>query len=58
MGDVSDKVSGQMKETMGKMTNNKRKEMQGKALKARGKAKDKVEDTVNRHRGIDDRVNL
>lgn len=58
MGDISDKMSGQMKDTMGKLTNNKQQEMKGKALKARGEAKDKAEDAINRHRDMDDRVNL
>ena len=58
MGDISDKMSGQAKETMGKITNNKTQEMKGKALKARGEAKDKAEDAINRYRGMDDKVNL
>jgi len=58
MGDISDKVSGTVKETMGKVTDNKVQEMEGKALKARGQAKDKAEDAINRHRSIGDRVNL
>jgi uncharacterized protein YjbJ (UPF0337 family) len=58
MGDISDKMSGQMKETAGKVTKNQRQEMEGKALKARGEAKDKAEDSINRNRDFGDRVNL
>lgn len=58
MGDISDKVSGTVKETMGKVTDNKTQELEGKALKARGEAKDKAEDAINRHRDLDDQVNL
>jgi len=58
MGDISDKASGKMKESMGKLTNNKRQEMEGKAKKARGEAKDKAEDTINRNRDFGDKVNL
>lgn len=58
MGDISDKMSGKAKKTMGKMTNNKQQELQGKAIEERGKMKDKAEDTINRHRDLDDRVNL
>lgn len=50
MGDMSDKMSGQAKDTMGKITGNKRQELQGKALKARGQAKDKAEDFSSRLR--------
>lgn len=58
MGDISDKMSGHMKETMGKVTDKKKQEMEGKALKERGEAKDKAEDAINRHRDMGDRVNL
>ncbi len=50
MSDMSDKVSGRTKEQMGKMTGNKTQEMHGKAIKARGEAKDKAEDLSNRLR--------
>jgi uncharacterized protein YjbJ (UPF0337 family) len=58
MGDISDKMSGQMKETMGKMTDNKQQEWEGKALKARGESKDRVEDATNKHRSMGDKINL
>lgn len=58
MGDISDKMSGHAKETMGKMTNNEQQEYEGKILRARGEAKDKTEDALNRNRDITDRVNL
>lgn len=45
MSEWSDKMSGQAKETAGKMTDNMGQEMEGKALKARGEAKDKINDT-------------
>ncbi|MBP9852521.1 MAG: hypothetical protein QG629_103 [Patescibacteria group bacterium] len=48
MSSTSDKISGKAKESMGKMTNNKRQEMQGKAIKTRGEAKARVEDTNER----------
>lgn len=52
MSSTSDKMSGKAKESMGKMTNNKRQELQGKAIKARGEAKAKAEDI---HQNLDDR---
>jgi uncharacterized protein YjbJ (UPF0337 family) len=48
MGDMSDKMRGSAKEGMGKMTGNKTQEMQGKAIKSRGKIKQKMDDMTNR----------
>lgn len=42
MSELSDKMKGQAKETMGKITKNDRQKTEGTLLKARGEAKDRL----------------
>lgn len=48
MSDISDKMKGQAKQTMGKITKNDRQEAEGTLLKARGETKDKLGDMRDR----------
>lgn len=41
---LKDKVVGKLKETQGKITGNKTRELEGKAQHAKGKAKGKIND--------------
>lgn len=49
-----DKVSGTVKETVGKVTDNERLKAEGAAEKAKGKAKEMVEDASNAAKGFID----
>ncbi|WP_405682116.1 CsbD family protein [Streptomyces sp. NBC_00057] len=47
-GSSKDKLTGKAKEAMGKMTGNRRKEAEGKADQAKGRAKEAVDDAQKR----------
>ncbi|GGT74827.1 CsbD family protein [Streptomyces atratus] len=47
-GSGKDKLAGKAKEAMGKMTGNRRKEAEGKADQAKGRAKEAVDDAQKR----------
>lgn len=48
MSGLADKASGKAKQVVGKMTDNKKLELEGEAEELRGKAKDTMSDLKNR----------
>jgi uncharacterized protein YjbJ (UPF0337 family) len=54
MAGEADKVKGSVKETVGKVTGDRRTEAEGKADKAKGKAKDAARDIKEGAKGVRD----
>ncbi|GGV92390.1 CsbD family protein [Streptomyces gelaticus] len=51
---AKDKIKGKAKEAMGKMTGDRRKEAEGKADQAKGRAKGAMSDVGKRAQGVKD----
>lgn len=47
MGSTSDKITGHAKEGLGKLTDNKKMQAEGKAQQMKGKAKDVAQDVTD-----------
>jgi len=56
MSSTSDEISGKIKKTVGKLTNNKELEAQGSAEETKGKVKGKINDAFDKvSAAIDDK---